>query len=399
MADLQEIGAAREAQRLARFVEAFGAALEAGTAVKLVLAKPQGAEADLEKVLVRPVTIRGEAHLAFVFHHTTKDVTRNLPRAKGLAEVAEGLGKTYRAAHLLLVEGELHLEWNRKGECTLRRGKGQGREAPSLEPNREKQRLLDPSRPWLRALGLMDARGVALPTMAHKWKQVNRFLEVFGGAVERSGLGAMEAPRVLDFGAGKGYLTFAVYDYLKGLGKTQAKVVGVELRPALVELCNREAARLGAGLSFRVGGLEGQAPEAVDVLIALHACDTATDLAINLGIRGGAQVILCSPCCHKELRPQLQLPPVLEPLLRHGIHAAQQAEMLTDTMRALLLEAHGYEVQVFEFISLEHTDKNKMILATKHPSGTGRRAAAAELAALKEFFGIRRQTLEELLAK
>jgi SAM-dependent methyltransferase len=399
MVDKQEPGAAREAQRLGKFVEAFSAGLAAGNVVKLVLAKPTGTEADLEKVLVRPVTIRGETQLAFVYHHTTKDVTRNLPVAQGIALVAEGLGKNYRAAHLLLVEGDLHLEWNRAGECTLRRGKGQGREAPSLEPNREKQRLLDPGRPWLRALGLMDGRGVAIPTMAHKWKQVNRFLEVFEGAAQRAGLLGLEAPRVLDFGSGKGYLTFALYDYLRGLGKTQAQVVGVELRAALVQLCNLEAARLGPGLTFREGGLEGQVAEPVDVLIALHACDTATDLAINLGVRGGARMILCSPCCHKELRPQLVAPAVLEPLLRHGIHAAQQAEMLTDTMRALLLEANGYEVQVFEFISLEHTDKNKMILATRHPSGAGRRGAAAELAALKEFFGIQRHSLEELLAK
>src|SRR5204862_8338714 len=119
------------------------------------------------------------------------------------------------------------------------------------------------------------------------------------------------------------------------------------------------------GLHFEQGDVGTAVPEAIDIMIALHACDTATDFAIATGVRAGAQIIMCSPCCHKELRAQLLQPHPLRPILKHGVHLGQQAEMLTDSLRALLLDACGYDTRVFEFVSLEHTNKNKMILAVK----------------------------------
>ena len=141
-------------------------------------------------------------------------------------------------------------------------------------------------------------------------------------------------------------------------------------------------------------------PGPIDVMIALHACDTATDHALHLGLRAGAEIILCSPCCHKQLRPQMRSPALLQPMLQHGIHLGQQAEMVTDSLRALLLEAEGYATQVFEFVALEHTSKNKMILA-RRKAGADTRAerARAEVADLKSFYGIREQCLETLLQR
>ena len=136
-------------------------------------------------------------------------------------------------------------------------------------------------------------------------------------------------------------------------------------------------------------------------MIALHACDTATDLAMHHGIRSGAAIILCSPCCHKQLRPQMTAPPALAPMLRHGIHMTEQAEMLTDALRALLLQAEGYDAQVFEFISPEHTGKNKMVLAVRRatPLAAAQRSALlAQVAALKALYGVSTQALETLLA-
>jgi hypothetical protein len=134
-------------------------------------------------------------------------------------------------------------------------------------------------------------------------------------------------------------------------------------------------------------------------MIALHACDNATDYAIHFGLRAGAKVIMCSPCCHKQIRPQMQMPAQLRPLLQHGIHLGQEAEMVTDGLRALLLEAEGYDTQVFEFVALEHTRKNKMILAVKRPhaSDAERAAALAQADELQRFFGIREQALRSLL--
>jgi hypothetical protein len=132
-------------------------------------------------------------------------------------------------------------------------------------------------------------------------------------------------------------------------------------------------------------------------MIALHACDTATDYALNMGIRTGAEIIMCSPCCHKQIRPQLKSPALLAPLLQHGIHLGQEAEMVTDGLRALLLEAHGYDTKVFEFISLEHTSKNKMILAQKRKAPRDNQQILQQIADIKTFYGIQDHCLETLL--
>jgi SAM-dependent methyltransferase len=226
---------------------------------------------------------------------------------------------------------------------------------------------------------------------------------VLSAALKSSPVSGQLEVRVVDFGSGKGYLTFAMHDWLGGQGRV-AHVTGVELREDLVSLCNEAAARHGlTGLQFALGDVRQRAPEPMDVMVALHACDTATDHAIHLGLRAGASVILCSPCCHKQIRPQMRTPPLLRPLLQHGIHLGQEAEMVTDSLRALLLEAEGYATQVFEFIALEHTSKNKMILAVKK---IGAALATAEqrrpellsqIAEIKRFYGLREHCLETLL--
>jgi len=228
-------------------------------------------------------------------------------------------------------------------------------------------------------------------------------------ALESAGLGADAPLNIVDFGAGKGYLTFALHDYLRRQAQGAPRaldVVGVELRPDLVTLCNDAAARCGLqGLRFEAGDVSSFVPERLDVMIALHACDTATDHALHTGIRAGAAIIMCSPCCHKQIRPQMQMPPLLKPMLQHGIHLGQQAEMVTDGLRALLLEANGYDAQVFEFVALEHTSKNKMILAVRRPGrqdtaqALRRRAdVLAQIAEIKRFYGIAEHCLESLLA-
>ena len=145
--------------------------------------------------------------------------------------------------------------------------------------------------------------------------------------------------------------------------------------------------------------MRSHASGGVDIMIALHACDTATDHAIHRGIASGASIILCSPCCHKQLRPQMHAPKLLEPMLQHGIHLGQQAEMVTDGLRALLLQREGYDAQVFEFVALEHTSKNKMILAVKRagPGAAQRETIESQIAEIKAFYGITEHCLETLL--
>ena len=253
-------------------------------------------------------------------------------------------------------------------------------------------------RPFLVALGVTTQQHQLIPAMSRKWKQINKFVEVFSHALASSTLAQAKQVSVMDFGSGKGYLTFAIHDHLRHTLGLAAQVTGVELRPDMVKLCNGAAAALGLeGLGFDRGDVSTYAPQSIDVMIALHACDTATDHAIHKGIRAGAAIILCSPCCHKQIRPQLLSPHPLRPILQHGIHLGQEAEMLTDGLRAMLLESRGYQTQVFEFISLEHTNKNKMILAIKRAAPGPADEVLAQIDEVKRFYGIREQCLEALL--
>jgi SAM-dependent methyltransferase len=383
-----------------RFLSACARALQAQRFEKLLLAGYRGPEADLKRVTVRPVMLRGQPQLSFVYSHAQRDLTKNLPLDQGLAELPALLGPTgFANAHLYTQDVELQLALSRKGRWSLRAGhRPAAAPAAGVEHNREKHRLLTLDRPFLAALGVADAQARLVPAMSRKWKQINRFLEVIGAALADSPLAREQHIEVLDFGSGKGYLTFALHDHLRQTLGRDVQVSGVELRSDMVALCNGIAERLGLqGLRFEQGDVGSCAPRAVDLMIALHACDTATDHAIHYGIRGGASIICCAPCCHKQLRPQLLSPHPLRPILQHGVHLGQEAEMLTDGLRALLLDACGYDTQVFEFVSLEHTAKNKMILAVKRSQPAAQDKLLAQVRDVKAFYGIQEQCLETLL--
>ena len=394
----------RSDESKARFLALLRIALDERRFLKAVLAKPRAGEAR-QRVAVREIVLGERRALSFVESQPTRDVTRNLGIDEGLAEIDALIGTRFAHAHLFAQGLEAELRSGRRGagrllvrEVEVDNAAGAATAVPALH-DRAKHRWVDIGRPWLAELGVTDAEGRLVPAMARKWKQINKFVEVFDHAFAASALQARERVGVVDFGSGKGYLTFAVHDHLRRTLGIEAEVTGVELRADLVDFCNAAAARCGLeGLRFVQGDVHSAAPPAFDVMIALHACDTATDHALHAGVRAGAAVVLCSPCCHKELRPQMQAPALLRPMLQHGIHLGQQAEMVTDTLRALRLEAEGYATRVFEFVALEHTSKNKMILATRQPERVGRRAAAlAQIEAIKAFYGIRSHALEALL--
>ena len=406
------------------FLASLAQAVEAGTFVKLVLSKPRVAESDLVRVSARTLVLKDQVCLSFLHTHKTRDITKNLSPADGVPAVRAWLAETFGHAHLFATTETLQLMTSRKGKQTLLRGKvkqpaqqdGPSDAAPDTTPaahDREKQRHIQLDRPFLTALGVTNAQHQLIPAMARKWKQINKFIEVLDHALSATALKRAVQLNVLDFGSGKGYLTFAMHEHLRHTLGLPARVTGVELRADMVALGNAAAQRLGlapdlnpdsagtAGLRFVHGDIRSHAPRPVDIMVALHACDTATDHAIGAGVRAGAQIIMCSPCCHKELRPQLLSPHPLRPILKHGVHLGQQAEMLTDGLRAMLLDACGYETQVFEFIALEHTNKNKMILAVKRSQAEGtatkRAAVWQQIDAIKSFYGIREQCLETLL--
>ena len=384
----------------------LASSLAAGDWQRLVLAKPQGAEPGLQRVVVRPLLLRGQDCLSFVYSHATRDITKNLPVAEGLVCIQALLGASFRNAHLHTARAETQLVLSKKGKGQLSsHALAQVQGVAPATHDREKQRWIDINRPFLVALGVTTAQHQLVPAMARKWKQINKFVEIFAHALDVSPLAQARQLHVVDFGTGKGYLTFALHDWLRHSRGLAAKVRGIELRADLVEQGNRHIADLGLqGLQMQQGDVrefgKGGKSEPMDVMIALHACDTATDHAIHLGLQSGAQIILCSPCCHKQLRPQLLSPHPLRSVFQHGIHAEQQAEMVTDSLRALLLQAQGYDTQVFEFVALEHTRKNKMILAVKRAlplPAPARDAVLAQVVELKQFFGVKEQCLETLL--
>ncbi|MGM9484628.1 class I SAM-dependent methyltransferase [Roseateles sp. NT4] len=390
-----------------RFLHLVRLALASGQFGKLLLSGPVGDDEDVERLTVRAIELRGEPALTFLWRHRTKDVTKNHAPEAGLAEIGTLLGARFRNAHLHTASEEVQFAVSRKGRETLRVTRIDGAEAPvPAAHDKAKQRPLEMAHPVWSALGLthlVKGEPALVPAMARKWKQINRFVEILSSAVEEAGLAG--PVRVADFGSGKGYLTFAVHDWLQAHG-LQPRVTGIELRDDMVKLCNAviDGEQLG-GIRFDQGDVRTQAVQPLDVMIALHACDIATDHALHVGLQSRARIIMSSPCCHKELRPQMTLPAVLRPMLQHGIHLGQEAEMVTDSLRALLLESQGYRTQVFEFIALEHTSKNKMILAVKAHGAAAEALAArrpellAQIAEIKRFYGLREQRLEQLLAE
>lgn len=400
-------------QSLAAFMQVFERAVTAGTFQKAVLSKYCGDDKTLQRITLKPVDIKDELLLSWVTTHQTQTLTKNLGVGESLECVEQAIAAQFKAAHVFTKEGELQLNISKKGKVQLVQHKAQSsqKEAPEtpLQHNRDKKRFVDIQRPFLQALKVTDAQHKLIPAMSRKWKQINKFIEVFSQALEASPLAAnlsKDEPaglQVVDFGSGKGYLTFAIHDYLRNTRKNSAQVTGVELREDLASLCETAASTLDhKGLSFVCGDVKTHAPKNADVMIALHACDVATDYAIHYGIVAKASIIMCSPCCHKQIRPQMQSPALFKPMLQYGVHLGQEAEMVTDSLRALLLEANGYKTKIFEFISLEHTNKNKMILAVKRSkplSDSQHKELLAQIESIKQFYGIKEHCLETLLAQ
>ena len=400
-----------------RFLALLTAAVHDGTLVKLTLGKHRGADATLKNLFVRPVTLKAGPHLSFTWRHATRDIVKNHPPADALALLGPLIGGDFLDAHLFTPAQTAQLECRADDTARLHVKLADSAPAPAVEHHdRAKDHLVPADAPWLRALGVTNDRGQPREGMAGKFRQIQKFTELLAHLLLEAGLlpadsdavARLSAPgapppaapfALADMGCGKGYLTFALAAHLGA----RASVTGIEARPELVELCNRLARDNHlANLRFTAGDIASTPLAYTDVLVALHACDTATDDALAKGLDAGARLLVVSPCCQKELRPQLTAPAVLADALSHGIFQERQAEFATDALRAMLLEWAGYRTKVFEFISTEHTAKNLMLAAIKTtPSPGGTRdpgsALAGRIRAFAAFYGIRRQRLAEHL--
>lgn len=384
-----------------QFLAKLRASLENDTFVKLTLSQPLNPGEGIRNIYLRPVELREGKRISFLFRFATRDVTKNFTFAEAPAQLGAMLGKEWERAHLFTTTGDWQLRCGPDGQGKLKAQRPTFTVASTPEHNRQKkQQIEDSSRGWLHALGVTNAAGDARPGMSDKLRQIQRFVELLGHLLDDSPLVKQPEIRVADMGAGKGYLTFATAQLFRQRG-IRAEVVGVELRKELVETTNRIARESGLeGLRFEQGEIgKWQPPGPLDVLIALHACNTATDDALYQGIQSGAGLIVTAPCCHKELRPQIQPPPALREVLRHGILLEREAEILTDGIRAMLLEIQGYRANVFEFISPEHTGKNLMIAATRRPAPLHPERHREQFRKLCGLYGIREQHLARLLGE
>lgn len=350
------------------------------------------------RVTLRPVLLRGEPIGQLELRVGAQVVHENIPLPL-LAARLDDLSGEFRQVVVRGREEDAH--WSRGRDLAWRVKRtaravakssdsaAQCESDDTLAHNRTKSYLIPEGTPlpFLVAIGVMTPEGQVRSAMYKKFRQINRFLELVRDIVPD--LPPEGRLKVIDFGCGKSYLTFALHHLFTGILGRAVEITGVDRKASVVADCSRLAGTLACeGLRFEAGEIRDYSrAEPVDLAISLHACDTATDDALAVAVGWRARVILAVPCCQHELAPQIEAD-ALSPLLRHGLWRERFGSLATDGLRAVWLEAQGYRTQIVEFIEMEHTPKNVLLRGVRSESPRARETAAAEYAALKRFLGI-----------
>ena len=357
----------------------------------MIISNPRNREA-AGKIHLRPVLVKQELLFQASEYKEKKVYHKNLTREEAVRQILSWM-EEYRQLEISSRLGQATVLISKKGKVTIKEKKTAAcAKQVDLSHNRKKKYILEPERPvgFLIDLGVQTKEGKIVHAKYDKFRQINRFLEFIEDILP-------ELPRdrevtILDFGCGKSYLTFAMYHYLKELKGYPVRIIGLDLKADVIEHCNELAQKYGyTGLQFLVGDIaQYEGVDAVDMVVTLHACDTATDYALDKAVKWGAKVILSVPCCQHELNKQIENE-LLQPVLKYGLIKERMAALLTDALRAEILESKGYQVQILEFIDMEHTPKNILIRGVKkngEKDGTDYRK-------VMEFFGVT-PTLETL---
>jgi SAM-dependent methyltransferase len=385
-------------ENIDQFIDAFTQSLSLGIFVKMTLGNYKGADKHLQKLLIRLIETKKGLRLFFLYRYEMRDTAKNYDYEQGVGIVREVLGADFFNGHLFTTQNDYQLEIGKKGKSRLNKGRPTFRSSPVLSHDREKQRHIDQNAFYLKALGITTDHGEIRDKQQDKWRQINKFVEIIGNLLDKPPLNTLKNISILDMGSGKGYLTFATYDYIKNIRGLNVAVTGVDVKKELVELCNDIAAASGFdGLQFVHGSINEYKSKGTDILIALHACNTATDDAIFKGIQANAEAIIVAPCCHHELRPQLKSPKFLKDILKHAVMLERVAETLTDGLRSLLLERSGYTTKMFEFVSTEHTPKNNMLIGLRQGPRPDTERFDAQIQQIKDFYGVNHHHLEHLI--
>lgn len=357
----------------------------------------------VSRIRIRPVIIREELLFQCTKTAGTKELHENLKKSEALLRIDQWLREDFRQLQLESGKGTVNALSSKKGKITVKEKKNKCTEnicrteeerRQELSHNRKKKYILEAGKPvdFLIDLGVMTPEGKIVNSRYDKFRQINRFLEFIEDILPR--LAKDREVTILDFGCGKSYLTFAMYYYLHELKQYDVKIIGLDLKEDVIEHCSRLGKKYGyEKLYFYQGDIASyEGVEQVDMVVTLHACDTATDFALAKAVNWGASVILSVPCCQHELNLQISNE-ALAPVFSYGVLKERMAALMTDGLRAQMLEHAGYDTQILEFIDMEHTPKNLLIRAVY----TGKKKEnGKELRACLDAFGLH-PTLEGLL--
>ena len=399
------------------FINKLQSSLNDGSFVKLTLSKPkansQQPTADLRNVYVKPIILKNVKMFSFTYRYERRDETKNYDAEQTLEVINQLVPNVFLNASLFALTEDITLLISKKGKATVMRKAVKEQREQNVQHDKVKNRLINTDNPWWFKLGLTTREGKVTADMQHKFKQICKYVEIVDGVMKNVKFDGKI--RIADMGAGKGYLTFALYEYLTQRCKYDIEMEGVEIRPDLVMKINeiikesnlKDFRFVESSIdSYQLSAVSCQQPIAnsqqptansqLDVLIALHACNTATDDAIIKGIEYGAKLIICAPCCHKQIRQEMEKSKVVDPITRYGIFMERQAVMITDAIRALIMEYYGYKTQVMEFIEMEHTPKNILLVGRKSDAPVDKEAILKQIEDLKKQYGIEKHYLEKV---
>ncbi|MFJ7935057.1 class I SAM-dependent methyltransferase [Sporosarcina sp. NPDC096371] len=352
-----------------------------GAFINATISQPRTKTDELKRVKVKPVEIKGQLHIQFEYQYE-RILKHDNVTPDELQGHLQQLLERFKQLHAEFSDEKVHVQLSKKFKVMWKSDKVNSGKVADLSHNRKKNYLLDENTPYpfLVRLGVQTADGKVKKQKHDKFRQINRFVEFIDDSLAH--LPKDRTVRILDFGSGKSYLTFALYHYLRIEKGLDIKVTGLDLKKEVIEECSSIAQDLGYDqLEFLVGDINDYNEEtSVDMVVTLHACDVATDMALARAVKWGAKVILSVPCCQHELFSQIKSP-ALDVMLQHGLIKERFAALATDSIRAELLSLVGYEAQLLEFIDMEHTPKNVLIRAYL----TGQQPSAADVTRYKEF--------------
>lgn len=357
------------------------------------------------KIKIRPVMVKGMVVFQETLYEGTKVFHENRDAMVMIDRIEELLSLDFKQCEVEHRDCRATVLVSKKGKITVNRKRTKDAETGSeadgklrMAHNRKKKYILEEGVPipFLVDLGVQTQEGRVVHARYDKFRQINRFLEFIENILPT--LSKNEVLRIIDFGCGKSYLTFAMYYYLQEMKGYEVEITGLDLKEDVIDHCNRLSEKYGyRGLRFLKGDIaeyEGQGP--VDMVVTLHACDTATDYALARAVGWNAKVILSVPCCQHEVNRQIECEDMAS-VLRYGIIRERIAALTTDAIRAELLEAEGYAVDILEFIDMEHTPKNLLIRAVKreHENTDQQEQARQRVGRILEFLNIT-PTLQKL---